>query len=64
MLEHEGKGHSLLAVVQNGHGGGSLHLLYFAVLVVLAVAEPLSKLDTLGNLEQRDVACLGECLHR
>ena len=62
VVEHEGEGLGLLAVVPDRDGGGSLDLLGRAFNVVLAVSEPLAEVVSLLDLDQGDVAGLGKGL--
>ena len=62
VVEDEGKGLGLLAVVADGDGGGSLNLAGAAVLVVLAVTEPLTEIHAGVDLNQRDAVGLGHSL--
>ena len=58
VVEDEGEGLSLLAVVLDGDGGGSLDLSGGAFLVVVAVAEPFTEVHPGVNFDQGDVALL------
>ena len=60
VVEHEGKALGLLTVVDDGDGRGALDLAGGALLVVLAVAEPLTELGAVLNLDHGDVVGLGE----
>ena len=58
VVEDEGESLSLLAVVLDGDGGGSLDLSGGAFLVVVAVAEPFTEVHPGVNFDQGDVALL------
>ena len=62
VVEHEGEGLGLLAVVPDRDGGSSLDLLWLTFNVVLAVSEPLAEVVSLLDLDQGDVAGLGKGL--
>ena len=60
VVEHEGEALGLLTVVDDGDGRGALDLAGGALLVVLAVAEPLAELGAVLDLDHGDVVGLGE----
>ena len=62
VVEDEGKVLSLLTVVLDSNRGGALDLAGVALLVVVAVAEPLTEIHPLVNLDQRDARRLGHGL--
>ena len=64
VVEDEGEGLGLLAVSPDHHGGGALDLSRLALLVVGAVAEPLSKIVAGGDLEERDLGLGGQSLQQ
>ena len=54
----------LLAVVLDGDGRGTLDLSGVALLVIVAVAEPFTKIVSGVNLDKRDVTGLGHSLSK
>lgn len=62
VVQDEVKSLSLLTVVSDGDGWATADLAGDALLVVLALAEPLAQLSSLLNLEERDVVGLAESL--
>lgn len=62
VVEHKGKGLSLLTVVLDGDGGSSLDLSGGTVLVVFAVSEPLTEVVSGFDLNEGDAVRLAESL--
>jgi len=62
VVEDEGEVLSLLTVVLDGDGRGALNLASVALLVVVAVTEPLTEVHPRVNLDQRDARRLGHGL--
>ena len=64
VLLHEREGLGVLAEVLDGDRRAALHLAGLALLVVLAVAEPLTELFAGLDGDQGDVVGLGQGLKR
>ena len=60
VFENEGEALGLFSEVLDGDGRGALDLAGGTLFVVLAVAEPLTKLGAVLNLDHGDVVLLGE----
>ena len=63
VVKDEGEVLSLLTVVLDGNRGGALDLAGVALLVVVAVAEPLAEVHALFDLDKRDARRLGHGLY-
>ena len=62
VVEDEGEVLSLLTVVLDGDGRGALNLASVALLVVVAVTEPLTEVHPRVNLDERDAGRLSHGL--
>ena len=62
VVNNERESLGLLTVLDDGNGGSSLHLTGVVLLVVLAVAEPLTEVHLLLNVDEGDTVGLGKSL--
>lgn len=60
VVNNERESFGLIAVVNNGDGGGGLGLAGIAFLVVLAVTEPLTELQSAFNFDDGGTVLLGQ----